>query len=222
MARLHSPSRLITPVALLIGLGCYVFTASADAPKEDISRVNQSISIAAGLTVGDVSTVNGGIRLSEAAIAGEVHTVNGSIELGTRARVDSVETVNGGIGIGEEVIVSGVISTVNGNVNVDAESEIERNIETINGEIFLKNSRIKGDLETANGNITLLQGATVEGDIIVADHRGWWSKLFSGNRFPIKLVIDERSSVEGRIHLYREVELHIDPAADVGELIEHF
>ena len=93
MTRLQSPSRLITPVALLIGLGCYVFTASADATEEDISRVNRSISIAAGLTVGDVSTVNGGIRLSEAAIAGEVHTVNGSIELGARARVDSAETL---------------------------------------------------------------------------------------------------------------------------------
>ena len=93
MTRLQSPSRLITPVALLIGLGCYVFTASADATEEDISRVNRSIFIAAGLTVGDVSTVNGGIRLSAAAIAGEVHTVNGSIELGARARVDSAETV---------------------------------------------------------------------------------------------------------------------------------
>lgn len=92
MTRLQSPSRLITPVALLIGLGCYVFTASADATEEDISRVNRSISIAAGLTVGDVSTVNCGIRLSAAAIAGEVHTVNGSIEI-----EHNIETINGEI-----------------------------------------------------------------------------------------------------------------------------
>jgi hypothetical protein len=222
MTRLQSPSRLITPVALLIGLGCYVFTASADATEEDISRINRSIFIAAGLTVGDVSTVNGGIRLSAAAIAGEVHIVNGSIELGARARVDSAETVNGDIGIGEEVIVNGAVSTVNGNIAVNAGSEIERNIETINGEILLENSRIGGDLETANGDVTLLQGATVEGDIIIDDQRGWWNKLFSGNSRPLKLVIDEKSSVKGRIHLYREVELHIDPAAEVGELIEHF
>lgn len=218
MTRLHSPSRLITPVALLIGLVCYVFTASADVTEKDISRVNRSISIAAGLTVGDVSTVNGGIRLSEAAIAGEVHTVNGSIELG--ARVDSAETVNG-IGIDEEVIVSGAVSTVNRNIAVDAGSEIERNIETIDGEILLENSRIGEDLETANGDVTLLQGATVERDIIIADQRGWWDKFFSGNSRPLKLVIDVKSSVKGRIHLYREVELHIEPAADVGELIEH-
>ena len=152
MTRLHSPSRLITPVALLIVLDCYVFTASADATEEDISRVNRSISIAAGLAVGDVSTVNGGIRLSEAAIAGEVHTVSGSIELGARSRVDSAETVNGGIGIGEEVIASGAVSTVNGDIAVDAGSEIERN-----GEILLENPRIGGDLETANGGITLLR-----------------------------------------------------------------
>lgn len=101
MTRLHSPSRLITPADLLIGLGFYVFTASTDATEEDISRVNRGISIEAGLTVEDVSTVNGGIRLSEAAIAGEVHTVNGSFELGARARVDSAETVNRGIGTGE-------------------------------------------------------------------------------------------------------------------------
>ena len=150
-----------------IVLGCYDFTASADATEEDISRVNRSISIAAGLAVGDVSTVNGGIRLSEAAIAGEVHTVSGSIELGARSRVDSAATVNGGIGIGEEVIASGAVSTVNGDIAVDAGSEIERN-----GEILLENPRIGGDLETANGDITLLQGATVEGDIIIADQRG--------------------------------------------------
>ena len=190
MTRLHSPSRLITPVALLIVLDCYVFTASADATEEDISRVNRSISIAAGLAVGDVSTVNGGIRLSEAAIAGEVHTVSGSIELGARSRVDSAETVNGGIGIGEEVIASGAVSTVNGDIAVDAGSEIERN-----GEILLENPRIGGDLETANGDITLLQGATVEGDIIIADQRGWRNKFFSGNSRPLKLVIDEKSSV---------------------------
>lgn len=86
--------------------------------------------------------------------------------------MDSAETVNGGIGIGEEVIASGAFSTVNGNIAVDAGSEIERNIETINGKILLENSRIGGDLETANGDITLLQGATVEGDIIIADQRG--------------------------------------------------
>lgn len=79
MTRLHSPSRLITPVALLIVLGCYVFTATADATEEEISLVNRRIFIAAGLAVGDVATVNGGIRLSEAALASEVHTVNGSI-----------------------------------------------------------------------------------------------------------------------------------------------
>ncbi len=210
MTRLHSPSRLITPVALVIGLGCYVFTASADATEEDISQVERSISIAAGLAVRDVSTVNGGIRLSEAASAGEVHTVNRSIELGARARVDSAETVNGSIGIGEEVIVSGAVSTVNGNIAPDAGSEIERNIETINGEILLENSQIGGGLETANGDVTLLRGATVEEDIIIADQQGWWNKFFSGNSRPLKLVIDEKSSVKGRIHLYREVELNIN------------
>tara|TARA_B100000035_G_scaffold254395_1_gene223941 strand:+ start:207 stop:440 length:234 start_codon:yes stop_codon:yes gene_type:complete len=73
--------------------------------------------------------------------------------------------------------------------------------------------------ETVNGDVTLLQGATVEGDIIIADQRGWWNNFFSGNSRPLKQVIDEKSSVKGRIHLYREVGLHIEPAADVRELI---
>ena len=78
------------------------------------------------------------------------------------------------------------------------------------------------EIWTANCDITLLQGATVEGDIIIADQRGWWNNFFSGNSRPLKLAIDEKSSVKGRIHLSREVELHIDPSADVDELIEHF
>ena len=102
--------------------------------------------------------------------------------------MDSAETVNGGIGISEEVIASGAVSTVNGDIAVDAGSEIERN-----GEILLENPRIGGDLETANGGITSA-GATVEGDIIIADQRGWRNKFFSGNSRPLKLVIDEKSS----------------------------
>lgn len=143
--------------------GLLRFHCTGHATEKDVSRVNRSISIAAGLPVGDVYTVNGDIRLSE----------------------------------------------------------IVRNIETISGEILLENSRIGRDLERAKGDVTLLQGATIEGDIIIAAQRGWCNKFFSGNSRPLKLVIDEKPSVNGRIHLYREVELHIDPAADVGELIEH-
>ena len=73
-----------------------------------------------------------------------------------------------------------------------------------------------------DGGITLLQGARVEGDAISAEQRCWWNKCFSGNSDPLKLVIDEGSSVKAHLLFNSEVELRIDPEADVGELIEHF
>ena len=74
-----------------------------------------------------------------------------------------------------------------------------------------------GDLKTRNGDIEILQGSRVVGDVSLGEpERGFFDK-----KHP-KLIIDADSSVLGTIHLYREVELHIDDAASVGKILEHF
>ena len=103
MSAFNHSTRLGTATALLMLLGSYVFTASADASEGDISRVNQSITVDAEQSVGDVSSVNGGIRLREGVTALDVSTVNGSIELEDGVTVSDTETVNGGIRLGEDV-----------------------------------------------------------------------------------------------------------------------
>jgi len=64
MPAFNHVTRLGTATALLMLLGSYVFSASADAAEGDISRINQGVTVDAEQQVGDVSSVNGSIRLA--------------------------------------------------------------------------------------------------------------------------------------------------------------
>ncbi len=204
-------------------LGSYVFAGDANAGDlREISRVNQSISIDGAEQVGDVSSVNGGIRIADGASAFEVSTINGSITLGDSVQVASAQTVNGRIRVGNDVKVKGSLETVNGSIRADRGSDIDNSIETVNGSINLRNTRVGKDLKTANGDIDILNGSVVEGDVIVRGKRHWWDRFFEFSRNRPEITIDSESSVLGDIHLYQEVDLNISRDAVVGEIIEHF
>ena len=57
--------------AVLMGLAWGAFADS------DVSKVNGTVRVAAGQTVGDVSSVNGSVRIAENVTAQAVETVNG-------------------------------------------------------------------------------------------------------------------------------------------------
>ena len=204
-------------------LGSYVLAGDANAGDlREISRVNQSISIEDSEQVGDVSSVNGGIRIADGAKAFEVSTINGSIILGDDVQVSSAQTVNGRIRVGNNVSVRGSLETVNGSIRTDRGSNIESAIETVNGSINIRNTHVGNDIKTANGDIDILHGSVVEGDVIVRGKRHWWDRFFEFSRSRPELTIDSDSSVLGDIHLYQDVELNIASDAVVGEIIEHF
>jgi DUF4097 and DUF4098 domain-containing protein YvlB len=69
---------------------------------EDISKVNGSIRVEDGRSMGDLGTVNGSIRVGANSRAVEVSSVNGSIEIESGAQVESADTVNGRISIGKQ------------------------------------------------------------------------------------------------------------------------
>ena len=98
MTRFHSISQLIAPIALLIGLDCFIFNVTAEAIEEDVSRVDRKNMLQDRFNVGGFSAVNRDMRLFEAAAARPLRAVGSPIALSTLSRVQSAETMSGGIG----------------------------------------------------------------------------------------------------------------------------
>ena len=71
--------------------------------SDDTSKVNGSIRIDDGKSVGDLDTVNGSIHLGDHGQADEISTVNGSINVGDDAEIRSAGTVNGRISLGKRL-----------------------------------------------------------------------------------------------------------------------
>lgn len=224
MRAINHKIRLSTATLLAMVLGSYLYSATADAAEiRNISRVNRGIHVAAEEYVGDISSVNGGIDLARGANARELSTVNGGIDLDDNVTIEQAETVNGGIRVGENVTVTGSLETVNGGIRTSAGTVVEHRVRTVNGKIQLRNTTVGEDVVTSNGDISLRDGSVVNGDLLVAKSRSnWWSRLFSSHRRRMDISIDASSAVRGDIHLYREVDLHIDDAAEVGEIIRHY
>ena len=115
-----------------------------------------------------MSSVNGSIRLARGgAEAREVTTVNGTIELDDGVTVSEAGTVNGGIRLGADVKVNGELSTVNGGIRINAGSVVALSVETVNGRVHPESAVIRQNIVTSNGDIDIVDGAIVEGDIIV-------------------------------------------------------
>ncbi len=178
------------------------------------STVNGSISVGSGATVsGSVRTVNGTIRIGENARVEKAGTVNGSIRISSGARTDDLNSVNGSIKIGKNVAVSGGVDVVNGKISLGNGTNVARDVANVNGEITLTTAEVGGDLITVNGDVRLLDGSTLHGNLIVQEPGGWgWNR---DKRKP-KIIIGPESKVIGDIQLEREVELFISESAEVG------
>lgn len=215
--------RLGAASLLAMLLGSYLFSATADASElRDISKVNSGIRVSAEEHVGDISSVNGGIRMARGSSAYELGTVNGGIDLDDGVIVRHAETVNGGIRVGQDVTINGSLETVNGGIRTEQGTVVDNRIRTVNGRIVLRNTVVRENVQTSNGDIEIRDGSTIEGDIVVRGRRSWFQNIFNWNRKPSDLTIDADSSVKGDIHLYREVNLHIDDDAEVGEVVRHY
>ena len=86
-------------------------------------------------------------------------------------------------------------------------------VSNVNGEITLIGAEVGGDVSTVNGDVTLDDGSTLRGDLVMEKPGGWgWGK---DKRKPT-VIIGRNSRVLGRIVLEREVELYIHDTAEVG------
>jgi hypothetical protein len=193
---------------LLPALLCAMVPALALA---DVSRVTESIDVAAGEHAGDLSTVNGSIRAGQSAIVGSAHTVNGSITLDRQVTAQEASTVNGSIHVDEQTHVSGDLRTVNGSVTVASGADIGGRIGNVNGRISVAAAHVGGSIGTVGGNIQLGPGAHVDGGI----HVGRVNPESEDNHVPL-IVIGPNSVVNGTLRFERTVRLYVSAEATIG------
>ena len=128
-----------------------------------------------------------------------------------------LSTVNGSVKVGESATVDGEIEAVNGSITLQKGSSVADNVSNINGQIALSGAEVGGDVSTVTGDINVVDGSVVKGNLIVEKPSNWgWGK--STKRKP-RIVIGPGSSVVGNIDLEREVELFISESATVGGVI---
>jgi DUF4097 and DUF4098 domain-containing protein YvlB len=205
--------------------------ASLAYGNSDISKVNGSIHVTAGQTVGKVSSVNGAITIDQDVTARNVETVNGAIRVGARSRVETLEAVNGSITLAEGATaqsmqsvngalrvgsgseVAGNVASVNGAITAEAGARIQGNVENVNGKIMLEQAHVAGRLKSTNGGIEVGAQSYVGNGILVTKPR---MSGFSINRSKPKIVIGPGAVVDGTLKFEREVELYVSESAKIG------
>lgn len=218
--------KLINFTALL-GLGALLAAAPAEAlnvnksvkvasgeQSDGASTVNGSVTVGANAVVtGSLQTVNGSIRIDDSVQFEDASTVNGSIRVSDGAIADDIESVNGTIRIGQNASLSGEVSVVNGKIQIGAGSSVADDVSNVNGEIRINGTDIGGDLGTVTGDVWLMEGSTLRGDLIIEKPGGWgWGR----SRRKPKIVIGPGSRVLGVIDARHEIELFISETAEVG------
>lgn len=185
------------------------------ATADGATSVNGSITIGEyAVVTGNVKTVNGTIRVDDGARLEEASTVNGGVRIANNVQSQSLATVNGSIKVGESATVGGAIEAVNGGISVKRNSTVALDVSNVNGEIDLSGTAVGGDVSTVTGDVLIVDGSVIQGDLIVKKPSSWgWGK---GKRRKPKIVIGPGSRVAGTIELEREVELYISQTAEVG------
>lgn len=187
----------------------------AGGESSGASSVNGSITIGADAVVtGDVSTVNGSIRVASGASIEDAETVNGGVKIADNVMSENLSTVNGSVKVGEASTVDGDVEAVNGEIRVATGAKIARGVSNVNGHIELLGAEIGGDVSTYTGNVDVIDGTVVRGDLIVEKPSSWGSNR-DNKRLP-RIVIGPGSTIEGVIKLEHDVELFVSTTANVG------
>lgn len=204
--------RNATALASLLALALAAGGAHA---RQDIDKVNGSISVESGQVRGNLETVNGSVRIGDNAQAGDAGTVNGSVHVGNDVRARSLETVNGSIRLGERVRIEHGVETVNGSIFAGRGSRIGGNAENVNGAIGLVQTEVGGNVETVNGDVTIGVGSHVRGQLRVHKPTANWMPVRVRQRAQ-RIVIGPRAVVDGDLVFEREVQLYVHDTARIG------
>ena len=168
---------------------------------------------------GSHSTVNKSIHLGDNVITGDIDSINGAIRIGNNSFVQSVESVNGSIKLGNDVTVERSVDAVNGAITLQPGCEVGGNIENVNGGIKMENTRVAGDVETFNGQLRILNGSEVSGNVVVRKSNGW---SINKRRKPVRVEIGQDVVVHGDLIFESAVELKLHDTAKVGKIIGEY
>src|SRR5688572_4952150 len=206
------------PLVLALAASMPLAAHDGEYDHGSISRINKSISVEDGGKAGDLDTVNGSIRVGESATIQSAETVNGGVRMGRGAHADSIETVNGGVDLAEDTTVARDVEAVNGSIELMRGAEVVGDLENVNGAIDVRAARVGGRISTVSGDIRVVEGARVDGGILVEKPSGWFNWNSSQNR-PPRIVIGENAVVGGELRFEREVELHVHQSAKIGKVV---
>jgi hypothetical protein len=213
--------RCIAPVTLSLCLGLVgcdgglnrdIAVAAGERGASGGFTVNGRIEVGADAEVaGDLRTVNGSVRVARQARTRDLDSINGSITLAERVQVGGVATVNGSVAVGTGARIAGSLGAVNGSVRGAGGAIVDGDVRTVNGSIELRGVTVRGQVGNHAGDVRLLDGTLVEGDLELAepDH---------GNKRSDAVVIGVGVQVRGALRASRPVRLFVHPSARLGSI----
>lgn len=207
---------MLRPLFFSLALAALALSQANPAlANDDTSKINGSIRIDDGKSVGDLDTVNGSIRLGDHGEAEEISTVNGSIDVGDDGVIRSAGTVNGRISLGKRTRVSRDVDTVNGSLTLEEGVAVDGDVSNVNGTIRLIAAHVGGGIETVSGDIDIGADSSVDGGIHVEESSSWFNW---GKEKAVRVVIGPRAVVKGSLVFERDVELFVSDSARIGEV----
>jgi DUF4097 and DUF4098 domain-containing protein YvlB len=207
-----------------------VVLASALLAACDTS-LNREVVIAAGAKgQHGATTVNGGITVGrDAEVVADLRTVNGAVEVGSGAKLHDLDAVNGSITVGDDVgagrvaTVNGDLTlgmrdrigkelrTVNGRLRAGGGSVVDGDVTTVNGPIELRGVTVRGQVANHAGDLRLLDGTLVEGDVVLAAPDG-------ASATTDVVVIGVGAQVRGTLRAERPIKLFVHPSARLARV----
>ena len=164
-------------------------------------------------------TSAGNIDVYDNGLAGDLNATNGNISIGSHAKVKTVEVTNGNISI-DDFSQANSLETYNGNIDFGEKVIVAGNVETVNGNISLgQGVEVGANLTTTTGDIKIAPGSIIKGDIIF-EKPGVILSHFE-KETPI-LTIAKDVTIIGKIHLYRNIDLHLDSSINSDKVIRHY
>lgn len=192
-------TKIVTVSLILIGLsGCVVGNQVGHSGK-DVYGTFGNIDVFDGQRAGDLENNSGNITIGKNAIVKSVDITNGNIEIGEFSEASSLETVNGNINVAKNVSIQGNIKTINGNIDINQAVNLGANV------------------IGSNGDITLGQNTVVQGDIIFEK-----SLLSSYTDKTPTLTLAEGTTIKGKIHLYRYVNVETTDSISRDKIVLHY
>jgi len=165
------------------------------------ASINESFHLKDGETKkGDVLSINGSINIGDnCTVTGGCNAVNGSIKIGRNSTVENIQSVNGPILIDRQSTINGDITAVNGEIQINDSVRVFGGVTSVNGNIILENTKVTQNIETENGDITVIGNSVVERNILIKGKSKW-----SDDKRRVEIRLEGGAQVLGNIEVEDE------------------